>query len=57
MAMELQTARNASVSTVNAAMATLDTDAALIVVVGDLSVIQPQLADVLPDVNWTVVEK
>ena len=57
MAMELQAARSAGVQDVNTAMGMLDTDQALIVVVGDLSVIQPQLAEVLPYMSWTVVEK
>lgn len=57
MATELDAARGASVDSVNAALATIDPSAALIVVVGDLSVIQPQLAEVMPEVSWTVVEK
>ncbi len=57
MAMELQAARSTSVGDVNAALATVDTKQALIVVVGDLSVIQPQLEKELPFMTWTVVEK
>ncbi|MED5372734.1 MAG: pitrilysin family protein [Myxococcota bacterium] len=56
LAQELSASQSASVESVNAALAGIDPSAAIVVVVGDLSVIQPQLAEVLPDVTWTVVE-
>ena len=57
LAQELSASESASVESVNAALAGIDPSAAIVVVVGDLSVIQPQLAEVLPDVEWTVVDK
>ena len=57
MQKSLQAVEAADLAAVNAAMGNIQLDQAIVVVVGDLEQVKPQLAEVLPDIEWTVVEK
>ncbi len=57
MAEDLAAIDAATLETVNAALAQLDLSQAVVVVVGDISQIEAQLAEHVPEATWTTVEK
>jgi zinc protease len=57
MSQSLAEVEAADLAAANAAMASIDLSQAIVVVVGDLEQVRPQLAEVLPELEWTVVDK
>jgi len=57
MAEDLAAVEAASLESVNAALGSIDWSEAVVVVVGDLELVRPQLDEVVGDIEWTQVEK
>lgn len=57
LANELVAQDAATLEQVNAALASIDMDQAVVVVVGDLSTVHTQVTASVPDVTWTTIER